>query len=73
MDNRLRELMTDATGEVLTTLETQEKAINLLYKRQDELITRLKATEAALDRVFPDWRSGSMACLPNCQGACCET
>lgn len=36
-----------------------------------EMADRLKAAEAALDRVFPDWRSGPMACLPNCRGACC--
>lgn len=36
-----------------------------------ELVNRLKATEAALDRVFPGWRLPG-ACLPDCKGACCE-
>lgn len=32
---------------------------------------RTKATEEALDRVFPGWQMDN-ACLPNCQGACCQ-
>lgn len=38
-----------------------------------ELVKRQKALEAAMDRVFPGWRLGTLACLPNCQAACCET
>jgi hypothetical protein len=41
------------------------EALTALWKRQ-------KATEAALDRLFPGWQMGPAACLPNCQGACCQ-
>lgn len=37
-----------------------------------ELATRLKATEAALDRLWPGWQMGTLTCLPNCNGACCN-
>lgn len=37
-----------------------------------ELWDRQVKLAAAMDRVFPGWQMGNAACLPNCQGACCE-
>jgi hypothetical protein len=45
---------------------TVMSALTALWKRQ-------QATEAALDRLFPGWRMGPAACLPDCRGACCDT
>lgn len=61
MDN-LEELITHAAG------HGADPAVMEVVR---ELAARLKAAEAALDRVFPGWRMDN-ACLPNCQGACCE-
>lgn len=35
-----------------------------------ELVARQKKTEAALERIWPGWDTGSHA--PWCKGACCD-
>lgn len=61
------------TNFTLPAGETMLGALTELWKRQNHQNARLDLLDAALDRLFPGWRMGRDACLPNCQGACCET
>jgi hypothetical protein len=79
VDNRFGEMVADlGVSANLSTLDALEANPELgaclveVWHRQVHLAGRLDTLAAAMDRVFPDWRSGPMACLPNCQGACCQ-
>lgn len=54
-----------------TPVETLQAEVVEIWHRQVHLAGRLDTLAAAMDRVFPEWRMDN-ACLPNCQGACCQ-